>query len=250
MQENETVSIERSVKQVSKLVRDPSLKDRLPLRRYMDLAKFIDLLRSRSIYLRRADRFPDRFEGALIPIIRASINDAYKRGISKYDADAFYEKCRQSIYVSCWSIGEDDNMALWQLYGGVNSSVAVTTTVGRLTKDCLTWNQDVFMHAVQYIEHSKSPDMIIGRYTDPLRFKHNAYKFENEMRVLLPRIRPMSSKNPHGLRIPLADLEQMIKCIVVAPEAEAWFFELIKDIVRRYGLSVPVRRSKLTYIPK
>jgi hypothetical protein len=238
------------VKPLSELYRDPKLVGKQILRRYMDLAKFIDLLRSRSLYLCRADKFPDRFEGALIPAIRRAIDDNHRKGTIDYNADAFYEKCRKSVYVNCWSIGADDNMALWHLYGGVASAIAITTTVTRLTHACLGWNESVMMEGVRYIDHAKNPDMIIGRYTDPLCFKHKAYTFENEVRILLCRLCPAVRKNPKGIRMPLTDLGKVIRSVIVAPEADVWFFKLVQDIVRRYDFSIPVRRSKLTRLPR
>ena len=45
-----------------KVVVDPELKDEAILRRYLELPKFLDLLRSSSIYFTRADRLSDKFE--------------------------------------------------------------------------------------------------------------------------------------------------------------------------------------------
>ncbi len=50
--------------------------------------------------------------------------------------------------------------------------------------------------------------------------------------------------------MPIANLNALIRSVVVAPEAEQWFFDLIEDVARRYKITVPIRRSKLTYLPK
>lgn len=46
---------------------DKELKQPQVIRRYLDLPKLLDLLHSQCLYLRRADGFADRLEGALFP---------------------------------------------------------------------------------------------------------------------------------------------------------------------------------------
>lgn len=121
------------------------------VRRYLDLPKYLDLLRSQALYLRRADGFIDRFEGALTPAFRKVLDEAHRKGQLEYDADYFYRRSRAGSYVSCWSLGVHDNMALWQLYGGVSSSVAITSTIGKLVTAALNWRQNVLIHKVRYI---------------------------------------------------------------------------------------------------
>jgi hypothetical protein len=118
---------------------DVGLKDSLILRRYTALPQFLDLLHSRSLYLSRADGFPDRLEGALFPTLRKSLDDAHSRGESSENADLFYMKARMGSYVSCWTLGAKDNMALWQLYGDAKTNLVLTTTFGRLVRLALSW---------------------------------------------------------------------------------------------------------------
>lgn len=228
---------------------DPLLKPNYVLRRYVDLPKYLDLLRTKALYFRRADKFTDRFEGALTPAMRRLLNatGADIQGIET--ADAYYRRAREGTYVSCWSRGLHDNMALWQLYGGVNSSLAVTTTVKQLIEVAATWPDETIIKKVEYIDHFKNPDMILGGYTDPLKFKHLAYSYEDEVRVLVSRHRGEWTKNPVDFRLPIPDLNSFIRSIVVAPEAEAWFYELVEEVTRLFGVTKPVNRSKLTMLP-
>jgi hypothetical protein len=111
---------------------DPDLRAQVIVRRYLNLPKYLDLLRSATLYLRRADGFVDRFEGALTPLFHRSLNEEYAKGRIKHNADYVWHRAREGSYVSCWSLGAKDNMALWQLYGGGANSVAITSTLGRL----------------------------------------------------------------------------------------------------------------------
>lgn len=69
---------------------DPDIKLGASVRRYLDLPKFLHLLHSRSLYLRRADGFTDRFEGALTPVFRRALDEAHKKGELERNADYFY----------------------------------------------------------------------------------------------------------------------------------------------------------------
>ena len=140
-------------------------------------------------------------------------------------------------------------MALWQLYGGARASLAITSTVDKLIDVALSWGEYTHISRVRYIDHFKNPDMIIGRYFDLLEYKHKAYKFEQEVRIILPRQGAKWSKNPDGIRLPINDLNALIRGVVVAPEAEKWFFDLVEDATRKYGVRAPVKTSKLAELP-
>jgi len=228
--------------------RDPELKDLSPLRRYMDLPKFVDLLRSKAIYLRRADYFTDKFEGALTPAIRNAIDSVHASTKLAESADTVYQRCRMGTFVNCWTYGAKDNMALWQLFGGSNKSVAICTTAERLTRICLNWHDSKHIALVRYIDHFENPDMIISNYYDPLKFKHEAFNFEREVRVLLVK-QDNWQENPIGIQRSIGDLDSLITSVVVAPEAESWFLDLVKDLSLKYGLKAPVRMSQLSSLP-
>lgn len=230
------------------VVRDPELKDGTLLRRYVDLPKYVDLLRSRSVYLRRADRFTDKFEGALTPAIRHAIDFSKVSDPLAESAEVFYRRCRMGTFISCWLLGAKDSMALWQLYGGTSTSVSVNTTVQRLTDTCLSWGEQVLIQKVRYIDHFENPDMVIGEYTDPLQFKHEAYDYEREVRIMIQRQENWEN-NPEYILQVVPDLSTLITSVVVAPEAGSWFFDLVQDVTQRYGLKVPVRKSALTTLP-
>ena len=230
---------------------DPQLKSTNVLRRYIDLPKFVDLLRTRSLYFLRADRFSDRFEGALTPTMRRLLDEPVEvRDREIEDAETFYRHSREGAFVSCWSLGAHDNMALWQLYGGVTCSVAITTTVERLEIAAQTWSDNTYITKVKYIDHHKDAAMSLGHYTDLLAYKHRAYSFENEVRVIVSRHRGDWQKNPMELRLPVLDIDALIRSVVVAPEAGDWFFGLVEEITRRFEVSAPVRRSMLTALPR
>ncbi|MBZ0095400.1 MAG: hypothetical protein K8H75_08560 [Sulfuricella sp.] len=229
---------------------DIGLDRKAVVRRYIDLPKYIQLLRSCELYFPRVDQFPDKFEGVLPPVIRKAIDDAHSKGEVDRSSQTRYEQLRTGAYVSCWSSGAMDNMALWQLYGTASSGVAVDTTIGELIDACLKWDEKVWIHKVQYLDHFANPDMGTGSSLDPLQFKHVGYRFEEEIRLVIGRMHPQhgETQRPIGLGFPV-DLSRLIRSVVVSPEAKPWFFDLVSDVTSRYNVSAPVIPSPLTTLP-
>lgn len=228
---------------------DPDVRQNAVLRRYMDLPKLLDLLHTNSLYFRRADGFSDRLEGALFPSLRKSMDDAYSKNERAICADDYYRRARLGNYVSCWTIGARDNMALWQLYGGVRTSIAVTTTVDRLVACGFFWNRSMHLHKVKYVDHRRVQNYVIGPYSDVLQFKSDAYKFERELRVIVPQQEDGWEANPSGIRLPLQNIDALVRSIVVAPEADPIFLQAVRGLCKRYGLKAPVKRSTLSMVP-
>lgn len=146
-------------------------------------------------------------------------------------------------------------MALWQLYGGVANSVAITTTFERLAREAWGWEESVCIEKVKYIDHFQDPDMIIGNRTEVLKYKHSAYRFENELRVIIGTVHDDEEETPSGvvsppaIRRPISDINAFIRSVVVAPEADDWFYDLVVDVTQRYGVTRKVNRSQLTRLP-
>lgn len=231
------------------VITDLCIRQESVLRRYMDLPKLLDLLHSSSLYFRRADGFADRLEGALFPSFRKELNKAYDRKELDHDADYFYRKARMGNYVSCWTIGARDNMALWQLYGGVKTSIAITSTVDRLINCGFSWNRSVLLHKIKYVDHRKIKNYDVGASSDVLRYKSDAYKYERELRIVVPQQETGWESNPIKIKLSLPNVDALVRSVVVAPEADESFLESVRDLCRRYGLKAPVRRSMLSTVP-
>lgn len=225
---------------------DPEINATAILRKYMDLPKLLDLLYSKNLYFRRADGFTDRLEGALFPSLRSIIDDSHLKGDIKYNSDEFYRIAREENYVSCWTIGAKDNMALWQLYGGSKSSVVITTTLDKIV-NAFEWDRSIHIHKVKYVDHKKVRNYIIGAPREVLQYKSDAYFFEKELRIVASH----QDKDDHsmGIRVPLKDINSLIRSVVIAPDADLSFVNAVSDMCKKYGLTAPIRRSKLSFVP-
>lgn len=231
---------------------DKELRDNNVLRRYLDMARFINFLRTKTLHLCRSDLFPDKFEGSFTLSVKEAIEVAYKKNRIKYNYDKFKKELREGVFISCWSLGADDNMALWRLYGKTNDCVAITTTVERLRT---TLNEfDVIgqlsLRKVQYIKHWRDPKIEIKPYSNLFRYKTVGYAFENEVRVILDRHEKTfeATSKDEGIALPV-NMQKFLRSIVVSPECSSWFKDVVKDIAYRYNVRCPIRNSSMSRQP-
>ena len=133
--------------------------------RFMSLAKFLDLMRTSSLYFSRLDilRKLDPFEGTLIrPIreaferlasdevaVRAFLQLGNDEPIKPYMMSQFqpdnWRRAQDRVfldtYVNCWHLSEEESASLWSVYASQVDGVAVKTTVGGLVKSLEATNK-------------------------------------------------------------------------------------------------------------
>jgi len=228
---------------------DPSLKKRSTLNRYLDLPKFVDFLRTRELHLEPASKFDDHLEGTLPESIRQSFSetpDIVER-LGNIPILELERKNKNRTNLCCWTLGPKDNMALWKIYGGSKESVAITTTVERMISSAFNWLEfgRVKFIKVRYIDHAgRLPNGVYTLDENIFALKHKAYFFEKEVRVVLTR--PYNT-TPCPVRLPVS-INKIITKITVAPEAGEWFFNLVVDLTKKYNVSVPVKKSDLSFL--
>ena len=216
------------------------------------MAKFMDLLHNSSLFFPRADKFEDKFEGSFTESVKKQIEKHYKEN----DIDFTYEKfkwgLKRGVFINCWHIGTKDNMAMWRIYGQSTNSIAITTTVGKLEKQLELHNLhgNVSLRKVEYINHFEDPRIDVSKYTNIFTYKHEAYEFEKEARVIIdhyPNSAVMGVESP-GTSLEV-DLGSLIRSIVISPDAPEWFYELVSSICGNYNCQHLVKRSELANDP-
>jgi hypothetical protein len=236
--------------------------------RYLDLPKFLYILDRCCLYLPRADRLGDPFEGSITPesisAFRGSLDDEYIDRTRRYT-----RTLREWSYISCWHLSEVESAALWRIYSQSPGGIAIQTRLDRLLevvpetsvehRGDYILSQDVTL--VHYIDYSKShPD--INTSIGPLICKRESFRHENEVRAILQFISDkLSSDRPGGRAIDLSappgsdgkDLQihvpTFIENVYVEPTCTDWFFDIVKNVIKRYGFDLPCHRSSLGTAP-
>lgn len=221
--------------------------------RYMDFTKFMSLLESSSLYFSRIDLLGDPYEATVPHTHSNRFQEIVTNAVKQDQVRSNISTLRTYLFVSCWHLGEYEDAALWRLYGQQHRSIAIRSDYLNLKS-----LPRVQPGQVTYLDYSKeciptSPLEVLAMH------KRHYFQSEREARALLWRWPPglfgedgqdenLSPTHLSGLHIPV-QLSNFIHEIVVAPTADDWFYELTCDIVKRYGLHVPVRRSEMTAMP-
>lgn len=220
--------------------------------RFMDLAKFISLLKENALYMTRADKFEDQFEGAVCAL---EDSDKYDKALVDYyseylegitvneqlikDEHNAIQLIRKNSFLSCWFEGSYESIAMWRLYASGKSAkgVAIKTTVKRLKRAI---GRFVEIGRVEYIDYSQ----VWPNSNEALWRKRLSFEYEHEVRVRIITDGGLSPTPPEFLFLPVC-LDELIESVYVSPMAETWFKDVVVDVLKKYGLEKPVFHSAL-----
>lgn len=219
----------------------------------MDFPRFVAMLEYQGLFFTVANQMDDRFEGSLMRptpenLQRLSI-ELRKQGITpERDYDLLVQQLRSCVAISCWHSNEDESAAMWKLYSAQQQAIAIRTTYSKL-QAALSRNPSVVLTPVRYIRGNKD-DAPLDSISSAFLYKERSFQFEHEVRAIMADLHcfhPNGSDEPtlrEGSWVQV-DLEALIDTIVIAPDAERWYFELVRRVSKHYGLSKPVQQSRL-----
>lgn len=246
--------------------------------RYISRDKFESLLDRRALFFCRADRFSDPYEGAspirdidhrlhVRPEIAEMIGQTFAEEAGKRNAEVLewlQRSLRQSVIVSCWHSNSHESDAMWRLYLKDWRGVAIQTTVPRLKSSFDATDYEVYAGKVRYLDYSTDiyhdpDDFAIEGYNAMTPFIHKRRYFihENEYRALVDLSKVNSSpaydwsqdENQDGKFISV-DLDILVERVVVPPQAEDAFVQLVEDLLKKADLEVRVVRSSMSSEPR
>ena len=234
--------------------------------RYLDFAKFVDLLDRKALFFARGDSFHDPFEGSWTKKNFDSMTKAFKDSMPKAFKDLddtgviqvrdFFKRMRKYTFLSCWHLSNHESAAMWELYSKSNEGVAIQSSISRLSGE-LKKNyarHDLYISRVRYVDYSTF-FMREGDMLAPFIHKRKSFEHEREVRAIVQQL-PSSGgtidwsiKPPEkGIYISL-DLNAIIETVYVSPTSPKWFKELVQSIMNTYGYNISVKQSRLSDDP-
>lgn len=221
--------------------------DDTQLWRYMEFAKFMDLIMNSQIYLAPISSFlrDDPWEGSVASV------DTFHYGIpSQAEMDQAMQSSiqlsnsiRNSYFLNCWHINDDESDAQWKIYGPREYSLAVVTTFGSL-KFSLTDDRDLSGGVIEYVDILDFIDVKDDEHQRIIR-KRRAFAHEKEFRLFhQDKTRIGIFDTPSGLFVKV-DCKKLIERVVISPLAPDWFVNNVRDFLGLFGLEVDVRKSDL-----
>lgn len=218
----------------------PSKVD-MGLWRFMSLEKLIWILSHKKLILSRLDTLNDPHECAISLgafLLRVENNKGFKKLLLDLLLKASKANCAL-IFVNCWYFNDDESEAMWRLYCGPNTGVAIRSTYQRVINS-LTDSMDVYMGLVKYIDYEKESipgDDMFCR----VMHKRKAFIHEQEVRI----VKQLSMSNldttlPERLEIEF-DFETIIDNIYVNPYASEWYYDAVQEVIAKYSEKLAAR---------
>ena len=136
---------------------------------------------------------------------------------------------------------------------GDGRAFALRSTYARL-RQALDY-EDVFIGEVEYIDYERQW-MPEGNSFYPFMHKRKSFEHENELRAVI-QLFPSGDNGGLDWDKPPTEfgvwrdvqLGEMISEVLVFPGAPGWIPGVLRDLLSRYGLNIPVRQSSLDKEP-
>jgi hypothetical protein len=230
------------------------------LRRYLTTDKFLDILLCRRMFVGRMDGLEDQFECEYT----RQLCDEFNRIIVLRDGvcveggvEWYRKKIMKSTCVLSWTLDNNENMALWRLYGKVKNCLAIETTVA-LVKEILSPNTQVLsarIEKVKYIDHFTHEFykelLDDGGAIDLPRLKNCGYRFEDEARIIYSTPNHAEShRHSKGWILPVDDVGSLVNRVVVGAESDNYYFDYMKDLINKIAPTIPVEWCSLRHPPR
>lgn len=225
----------------------------------MSFPKFVSFL-EHGVYLARADRLGDDWEGSLPAGTRSLFHDAQhaiQAAIGgRFEADlvgpwkAAYAAARVRTFVSCWQMAERDLWWMWKVYCDGDYGVAVRTTYAKLcdvVPDETDGGHAIKIGLVTYDDYARTDYVTDVDVDAVLMSKRLAFRDESEVRVLCDLAGAAQSSNGGVFLGPRT--RDLIMGVTVSPLAPEWFMGTVKATCRAFGCAAPVEASHLSGFP-
>jgi len=173
------------------------------------------------------------------------------------------ELTKKFYFLNCWHINDNQSDAMWKIFLDTKNGIAIKSTVGALIKSLDASLDDVFISKVYYRDFDKvtfnelmneeQNKLFGGRGGSLNQFNYKRISFEHEKELRLYHIDlPIPHAIKDGIpreplthkRIDIA-LSSLINEIVIAPFADEWFENLVKQIVEKLNYNFEVTKSNL-----
>jgi hypothetical protein len=227
--------------------------DETVLWKYLNFSKFIDLLERQVFWFARTKTFEDPLEG--------TVTDAELAHLRSLDIQKPYldnlETMRNTTFVNCWRGAPSESMAMWDIYGKGPGTIAIKSSVGLLKKSFESYAGNVFITEVQYIDWSTAPwdnnTLVLCARKD------SSYHYEAEVRAIIwdlanIGIVPANVQitrdddgsptyiGPNGIELSCNPAD-VITEVIVGPKEQPMIERLVKLVLKRYSLTLPVTAS-------
>lgn len=203
--------------------------DFVPVIRYMNLSKFINLLHSQTLWFASLDTFSDEYEG-------------YAMLEKEAKASAAFETFRTWSLVSCWNKFITESFPLWKIYlGGDKIGVGIVSTVGGVKNSIISKEEKERIEGfqIEYVPIDYKED--ITNHLILATIKYDFYSYEDEIRFTY-----RYGNNPKiaGKAIKI-NTDILINQIIMSPYIPDWAIDSLRDLCSKYNIDPNLLKSSM-----
>ena len=225
--------------------------------RYMDVAKFADLLESKALFFARANNLEDPFEGSWPDANHKKIEQDTKNGTGQSECVPLWrdvmkksKKERRFTMVNCWHNSSHESEAMWKLYANRGFGMAIKTDFKSLVHSFTGRLPDIIAN-VKYLSY-ESDEMPRSLWA-PFLHKRLGFEHEKEVRAVIvctvgERTDRACDGHESGIHVQVDPMD-LIQEVVVSPYAEDRQFHLARLVCERHELVERLRASKMKLPP-
>ncbi len=232
--------------------------------RYTDLHQLLYFLNTESIFFAPLSSFSDPLEGisdkyvmkkddsGKVSIRRTSTKPDDPKNIHEEIVDQKLQHIQQYMYASCWFLGDNESMAMWETHSNPDS-VAINFPASELTQlitrrakklkseqfPTLCYGKVDYLKMMPFDEGAmrKRAHQIIGFLKD------KSYKHEEEFRFIV--IQKGQDQPLRGFDLPIGPLSKLPFEIITHPDMEDWKFENLSAVLKNFKMEKKLRKSDI-----
>ncbi|WP_461638612.1 DUF2971 domain-containing protein [Labilibaculum euxinus] len=215
----------------------------IPLWRYMDLWKFLEIVNTSSLFFPSVDLLGDQFEGKIPDKVYLSMKEHDKRnGREDSFVDVFKnfmeDYSRNKTLTLSWNAAENESFALWKMYAKDRLGIAIKTDFERLKNCFRSTDEEIYIGEVSYFDDN-NPEYNFGQFSTLLT-KHIYYNYEKEVRCLT---RMEDDENLRFKNVKV-DLNELIDEVYLSPFAyKSGLLEIIEFLKEKHKLKFEIKMS-------
>ena len=167
--------------------------------RIIDVGVLFKMFKEKRNYLSSPQNWDDNWEKLDLEL--SNQNDA-----------ELFERIRKKIFAQCWTL-ESYSWALWKINSPYGYGVRIKSTIEKLFRSLpyhiqQHYNRDDIIQEVKYLKEEEIKERIkkiikndgikVKSITKMFYLKRRAYEFENEIRLILPKLGRYTGLNPES----------------------------------------------------
>jgi hypothetical protein len=225
----------------------------------MTIDKFLSMLEFNALFFARADKLTREMDVSS-GIYEREINfkltgssdlSKEQRGAIINEVYVRDRELRKRAYISSWIHSQEESIAMWSIYGGKGPSIAIKTTVDRLSESISQKDVDILLSKVQYYSTNQGPPLSDNLIVRSIH-KPRSFEYEQEVRaIILASHLILPERKPHvildssqidtstilesGMNVGV-NVKKLVEKIFISPYSEDWFEPLVKAIMKKYEL--------------